>query len=114
METTKYIKITENTRDKCNFIKIYFHYDLGGYNYFTHRTKPRGYYLTVLPVERGGRLEGFTAFSGISELLQECSRKSKKAEAQALAKLPEFEKIMLDYIVNKYGYKTEGEQQCCL
>ena len=26
--TKKYIKISENSHDKCNFIKIYLHYDL--------------------------------------------------------------------------------------
>lgn len=104
---TKYIRITENNHDKSNFIKVYFNYDLGGMNYFTGREKKRGYYITVLPIERGGGLEGFTAFTGVSELLQECSRKSAKAEKIALEKLPAFEKMLVDYIINKYGYIIE-------
>lgn len=56
---TKYIRIKENTHDKSNYIKIHFHYDLGGYNYFTHKEKPRGYYLTVYPVERSIRFAGY-------------------------------------------------------
>lgn len=103
----KYITIKENNHDKSNFIKIYVHYDLGGMNYFTGREKKRGYYITVLPVERGGNLEGFTAFTGISELLAECKRKSTKAEIAALEKVPVYEKMMIDYIVNKYGYILE-------
>jgi hypothetical protein len=105
--TKKYIKITENKHDKSNYIKISFGYELGGMNYFTGRVKPRGYYLTVYPVERGGNLEGFTAFSGVSECLHECTRKSAKAEKIASEKIPAYEKMMLDYIVNKYGYILE-------
>lgn len=107
MITKKYIAIKENNHDKSNFIKIYVDYDLGGMNYFTGREKKRGYYITVLPVERGGNLEGFIAFSGVSELLQECTRKSAKAEKIALEKAPAYEKMMIDYIVNKYGYILE-------
>lgn len=107
MITKKYIAIKENNHDKSNFIKIYVDYDLGGMNYFTGREKKRGYYITVLPVERGGNMEGFIAFSGVSELLQECTRKSAKAEKLALEKAPEREKMMIDYIANKYGYILE-------
>jgi hypothetical protein len=108
--TKKYIKISENPHDKCNFIKVYISYDLGGMNYFTGREKKRGYYITVLPVEKGGNMEGFTAFTGVCELLTECARKSKKAEQNALEKVPAYEKIIIDYICNKYGYVLEVEQ----
>jgi hypothetical protein len=104
---TKYIKITGNNHDKSNFIKICFRYDLGGYNYFTYEVKPRGYYLTVYPVERGRGMEGFTAFSGVSECIHECSRKSAKAQEIAAEKIPVYEKMMVDHIVNKYGYTIE-------
>jgi hypothetical protein len=105
--TTKYIKIIENNHDKSNFIKIAFYYDLGGYNCFTHREKPRGYYLTVYPVERGGNMESFTAFTGVSQCIEECTRKSAKSEKIASEKIPAYEKMMIDYIVEKYGYILE-------
>ena len=106
--TTKYIKIAENTHDKSTHIKIIFNYQLGGMNYFTGQTKKRGYYLTVVPVERGGRMEGFTAFSGVSELLHETARKSKSAETIAAAMVPAYEKMIVEYIANKYGYILEA------
>lgn len=105
--TEKYIKIAENTRDKNNFIKIELYYDLGGMNYFTGRTKPRGYYLTVYPIERARGCESFTAFTGISECITECKRQSKKAEAEAREKAPAYEKMMLEYVITKYGYILE-------
>ena len=105
---TNYIAIKENNHDKSNYIKSYVYYDLGGMNYFTGREKKRGYYITVLPVEKGGHMEGFTAFTGFSELLTECARKNKKAEAIALEKAPAYEKMLINAICNKYCYILEG------
>lgn len=103
----KYLKINENTHDKSTHIKICFCYDLGGMNYFTGREKKRGYYLTVYPVEKKNGMESFTAFTGVSECVEECKRQSKKAEANALEKLPAYEKMIIDYIVKKHGYVLE-------
>jgi CobQ-like glutamine amidotransferase family enzyme len=105
---TEYIKIIENNRDKCTHIRIDFRYDLGGVNVFTYREKQRGYYITVFPVEKGDGVESFTAFTGASDLLQGCARKSAKAEKAALEKYPAYRKMMLDYIAKKYGYTVEG------
>ena len=104
----KYVKLQENPERRNNFIKIYVYYDLGGYNYFTHREKPRGYYITVVPVTRDGVCESFTAFTGCTELLTPCARKGKKAEADALQKAPVYEKMMVDAICKKYGYILEA------
>lgn len=103
----KYVKIAENNHDKCNYIKIYLLYDIGGMNYFTGRIKKRGYYLTVVPVEKGNGCESVTAFSGVIECIEECKRQSKKAEAAAVGKIAAYEKMMIDYIVKKYGYVLE-------
>jgi hypothetical protein len=108
----KYIAIKENKTDHNNFISVRVIYDLGGYNVFTYKEKPRGYYISVSPVERstcdGVTMETFTAFSGYSELLHACDRKSKKAEAAALEKCFPYEKMMVTYICNKYGYILEA------
>ncbi len=109
---TKYIKIIENKKDHNNNLKITFYYDLGGFNYFTHKEKPRGYYLSIAPVERsernGVKIESVTAFTGFYELLEPCARKSKKAEAAALEKLPAYEKLIIDHILKNTGYILEG------
>lgn len=109
--TKKYVKIAENPHDKNNFIKIELYYDLGGVNYFTHRIKPRGYYLSVYPVEHARGFESFTAFTGVSECISECKRQSKKAEAEAREKAPAYEKMMLEYITKKYGYILEDAKK---
>lgn len=110
--TEKNIKITNNNTDHNTHVKIRIYYDLGGYNYFTYREKQRGYYISVAPCERANRngivMESITAFSGVCELLEPCARKSKSAEQRARDKAPAYEKMMLDYIKNKYGYILEG------
>lgn len=103
----KYIKILENKHDHANYIKITFEYDLGGMNYFTGRSEQRGYYITVVPVERDGYMESFTAFTGAKQCILTCSRKSAKAEKEAIEKAPAYEKMMVEYIANKYGYILE-------
>jgi hypothetical protein len=110
--TKKYIDIIENKHDNNNALSVRVYYDLGGYNMFTHKEKPRGYYISVTPVERsernGVKMESITAFTGYSELLQECSRKSKKAEATATEKAPYYEKMMIEYICKNNGYILEA------
>lgn len=112
---TKYITIESKT-DRNNALKIKLFYDLGGFNMFTHAEQPRGYYISVVPVERskrnGIKMESITAFTGYKELIEPCSRKSKKAEQTAIEKMPAYEKMMIDYICNKYGYtiSTEAER----
>lgn len=110
--TTKYIKIIENKTDHNNHLKISLYYDLGGYNMFTHKEKPRGYYISVTPVERSERngvnLESVTAFTGYYEILKTCNRKSKKAEAAAQALAATLENKIITYICNKNGYILEA------
>ncbi|MGF7535264.1 hypothetical protein AAGG74_16550 [Bacillus mexicanus] len=69
-------------------LKVGVYYDLGGCNPFTYKNEMRGYYISVIPVERkikdGYTSEKSKAYSGIKKLLVEVKRKSKKAETQAL------------------------------
>ena len=86
----EYIKM----REAGKYLKVELYYSLGGINYFTYKNEPRGYYLSACPVERreyapGLMMEGFTAFTGTKMLVEPCERKSKGAEARALAKYDE-------------------------
>ena len=78
------------TNKPGHYLKCELDDSLGGMNYFTGRPEQRGYYVSVSPVERrttdyGVTTESYTAFSGWKKCVVECSRKGKKAEAQALA-----------------------------
>ena len=78
----KYIEL-KNPGKYATHLRIELFYDLGGYNYFTGRQTPRGYYLSVSPVAREGYMESFTAFSGIKQLVKAVARKSEKAYTTA-------------------------------
>jgi hypothetical protein len=41
-------------------------------------------------------------------LLEECSRKSKKAEAAAMEKAPYYEEMMIEYVCKNNGYILEA------
>lgn len=94
------------TRKECHYIKVELYYDLGGMNYFTYKQEPRGYYVSVCPVERRvltdstgrvyGTSEGFTAFSGTKMLLEPCQRKGKGAKQRALANYEQARAILLE------------------
>ena len=75
------------TKTENVFVKVETYYSLGGMNYFTYKVEPRGYYLSITPVERvdhGGYItESCAALSGYKMLLKEVKRKSKKAEMEA-------------------------------
>ena len=98
-------------RGKDQYIKVELYYDLGGMNYFTYKTEPRGYYVSVCPVERRalmdsagrvyGHSEGFTCFSGRKMLLEPCQRKGKGAEQRALAAYETAKAVLLEQFADQ-------------
>ena len=83
----KYIKVKENATHTTH-LRVRLYYSLGGMNYATYQIEPRGYYLSISPVEYkiskyGYVTESYTAFTGIKQIIKGVSRKSKKAEAEA-------------------------------
>ncbi len=99
----KYIELKENNR--ASHLKIELYYALGGYNYFTHKSEERGYYLSVSPVTRESRggctMESYTAFSGVKKCVKTVSRKSAKAEAEAEKLAADLEASLIDYVCAK-------------
>lgn len=84
---TRYYKIKNGNRNATH-LKAEIYYALGGINVFTYRNEPRGYYLSVSPVERAERngytMESFTAFSGMKWIVLPVQRKSAKKMAEAI------------------------------
>jgi hypothetical protein len=97
----KYIELHEKTRNATHLL-IELRYNLGGFNYFTYKQEPRGYYLSVSPVtleQRDGyTLESFTAFTGTKYLVKEVTRKSEKAEKEAEQRAQEIEKALINFV----------------
>lgn len=110
------IKSTGKTDDRlhnerANFMKVTFDYSLGGLNVWTYKTEPRGYYVSFTPVERDGIMEGFVAFSGKKYLIKEVSRKSAKAEAEALKEAEGFIADKLERLCAQMGYELGEEHE---
>ena len=77
------LRIPTNVAGK--FIEIEPYYHKGGLNVFTYKQEARGYYIRICPVEVKGNMVSFVAFSGTKVCILECSRKSAKAEREAVA-----------------------------
>lgn len=106
----KYIELKPNAA--ATHIKIEVYYNLGGYNVFSYRNEPRGYYLSVTPVTRENcgsyTTETVTAFSGVKQLIKEVSRKSAKAEASAEKIAEGYTPALIAYICDKNGLELEN------
>ena len=100
----KYIELQEKTRNATHLL-IELRYNLGGFNYFTHKQEKRGYYLSVSPValeQRDGyTLESYTAFTGTKYLVKEVARKSTKAEREAEETASDLEKSLIALVCNQ-------------
>lgn len=88
------------TNRENHFIKCELYYSLGGMNYFTYKNEPRGYYVSIVPVERTSRggvtCESYTVFSGVKQCVVTVARKSKKAEQEALSRYESAKSEMLE------------------
>lgn len=108
----KYIELQEKTRNATHLL-IELRYNLGGFNYFTHKQEPRGYYLSVSPValeQRDGyTLESYTAFTGTKYLVKEVTRKSAKAEHEAEEKAAELEKSLIAFVCDQNNIAIPAE-----
>ena len=88
-------------------VKVSTNYNLGGANYFSGGTNPRGYYYTVRAVERssssGFQSESFMLFEGFGGILLEVARKGAKAAAEAEV----MAKGMADELAGKMADKAD-------
>lgn len=101
----EYIKTTkENT-----YLRVEVKYNIGGMNYFTYKDEPRGYYLSVSPVERDGHFESYQAFSGIKQCILEVKRQSKKQAEKAEQLAETYKENLINYVLNKNGLSLEKD-----
>lgn len=99
---------------ETKFVRESLYYSLGGYNYFTYQKEPRGYYLSVTPIERSTKggvvMETYTAFTGTKTCVHEVQRKSAKAAKIAAEKAATVSEKMLCYVCAEN--KIEIEKEC--
>ena len=101
----KYIKLQEN-QNGFTHLKLEFFYDKGGEYAINSK---RGYYVMCLPVtlsiNSSGDIvgESIWCFSGLKSLLLEVSRKSKKAEAEALQLIEGLQVELINKVLKKHN-----------
>lgn len=105
----KYIPITRKPENiNANFLRVELYYHIGG---AYGSTKTRGYYITVVPVERsekyGCMMESFGAYSGITTRILPVTRKSAKAEKDAENIAPAWEKKLIEYVCSNHGISVD-------
>lgn len=88
-------------------LRVEVYYSLGGYNLFTYKQEPRGYYLSVTPVGRSERgnvvMESYCAFTGIKKLILPVNRQSPKRMAEAIALSEQHKPQLIEYVLQKQG-----------
>lgn len=103
----KYLPVEALEKSTCNanYLKIELYYTLGGYSCFTYSVQPRGYYVSIIPMQRdfknGYGTETYGLFDGGKHLLKECSRKSKKAQAEAEKEFDNCIDELIDFVCKK-------------
>ena len=102
--------------DRINNIEIDFRYELGGWQYSTCTEKPRGYYISIQPMELKHRDNGLVShcygvYTGYYKLLYPCQRRSKNAEKEAMKKYKEFKKELVDRVVKEMNLTLEEDEK---
>lgn len=103
----KYLEVLPSDK-RVTHVKVELRYNKGGFNVFTCKEEPRGYYLSATPVERAERengvvLEGFMAFSGIKTCIHHVTRKSDKQMKIAESLVSAYEDEMVRHICENNG-----------
>ena len=100
--------------DRINTIRVELDYDLGGYQYSTGREKPRGYYISVQPLELVHHDNGlvsyrYSAFTGYYKLLYPCQRRSKSSEAKAMEQYQANKRMLVNKVVEEMNLTLEED-----
>ena len=101
------IRIPTNVAGK--FIEIELYYSKGGYNVFTYKNESRGYYVRICPITVERNMVSFVAFSGTKVCIHECSRKSAKAEREAIVAANDEYRDLVSRLVSKIAHDNNLE-----
>ena len=95
----------EEEKEKINNIQVYIRYYLGS-DYCNSR--PRGYYAYITPVKLTNKGSySYSPSDGISVLLKEVKRKSKKSETEAKSILKESLQDFVEKVLSKNNLQLE-------
>ena len=101
------IRIPTNVAGK--FIEVELYYSKGGWNVFTCKQESRGYYVRICPITVERNMVSFVAFSGTKVCIHECSRKSAKAEREAIVAANDEYRDLVSHLVLKIAHQNNLE-----
>ncbi len=84
-------------------LQINVYYDKGGINMFSGKNEPRGYWLSVRPVERDEKSVSFSITEGLRVFLLEVKKRGEKNDQQALKLSEEKQGEVVGAVAAKYG-----------
>jgi hypothetical protein len=88
------------TGNKANILEVDLCYDIGGMNYFSGESEPRGLYLGCSPIEKSEGWRSFVAFTGTKVFVKELKRFSKKALEEYVVSEEDIQS-MIDHVIKK-------------
>ena len=88
----------------CTHVDVEVYYSKGGMNYFTGSVERRGYYLSAQPLTKSTNSVGYTAFTGVKQLVKEAGRYSSKVLAEFVVDY-EMMNSMVEHILQKNNIK---------
>ena len=80
-------------------LEVSVYYTKGGANYLSGKATPRGFYLSVHPVNKRGNMVSYVLFSGRSQLLFETARYTDKQFNRAVKMAAVFEEQLIAAVV---------------
>ena len=92
-------RIERGDLEGATHLEVVVRYDLGGANYYSGGTSPRGYYLSVRPITVSGNMVSYNLFSGRRKFLLEATRFSQKQLNFAVQLAKSYEEELINAIV---------------
>ena len=94
-----------------NVIAVRFYYDLGGTDFWNGKAKPRGYYMSLIPMWASGNIRSYSPLGcgGGYVLIEEVSRQSKKRRESALAKCQQQLPELMAAVLRNKGFELQDD-----
>ena len=103
-EQKKYIE-RDDLKDATH-LEVSVYYSLGGANFLSGGTTPRGYYLSVNPVTKSTGIISYTLFTRSARLLFETQRFTAKQFERAVEMAKDYEDELIAVVVNQNKANT--------
>lgn len=103
-----YIPVT-HPENKDNFIRLSLSFNKETISWATSQPKEKGYQVNAVPIQKGGMIESFGAFTGFYEIIYPVGRQSAKRCREAMQMILDNKPRYIDFFEKK-GYVFTKEE----